>query len=63
MVPAALGGRLDPFPPVERARSPRRGFALELVEAGISNRCEIDLATGQAALFHGDTALGGPRTD
>ncbi len=31
---------------------------LELIEAGNSNRCEIDLATGQATLFHRTTAMG-----
>jgi signal peptidase I len=31
---------------------------LELVEAGVSNRCEIDLITGVATLYHGDTKLG-----
>lgn len=37
------------------------GFArLELIEAGISNRCEINLATGEAQLFHGDKPLGAP---
>ena len=36
-----------------RARAGRQ-FRLELIKAGISNRCEIDLATGQASLFHGE---------
>jgi signal peptidase I len=31
---------------------------LELIKGGRSNRCEIDLATGLAQLFHGDHALG-----
>jgi signal peptidase I len=31
---------------------------LELVEAGIANRCEVDLATGVASLYHGDKKLG-----
>ena len=31
---------------------------LELVEAGVTNRCEIDLSTGLATLFHGETKLG-----
>lgn len=31
---------------------------LELVEAGVSNRCEIDLLTGLATLYHGDVKLG-----
>ena len=30
---------------------------LELVEAGVSHRCEIDLTTGKAMLFRGDTPL------
>lgn len=33
---------------------------LELIEAGISNRCEIDLTTGEARLFRGETQLGEP---
>jgi signal peptidase I len=32
----------------------------ELVEGGITNRCEIDLATGMATLSHGEQALGDP---
>ncbi len=35
---------------------------LELVEGGDANRCEIDLATGVATLFHGDTTLGRAET-
>ncbi len=31
---------------------------LELVEAGIGNRCEVDLATGVASVFHGEQKLG-----
>lgn len=31
---------------------------LELVEAGVANRCEVDLATGTATLYHGETNLG-----
>lgn len=30
----------------------------ELIEGGTSNRAEIDVATGQATLFHGDQELG-----
>jgi signal peptidase I len=30
----------------------------ELIEAGVSNRCVVDLATGRAELFHGDAKLG-----
>ncbi|MDG3002870.1 S26 family signal peptidase [Paludisphaera mucosa] len=36
---------------------------IDLIEAGAANRCEIDLATGQARLFHGDVALGEAATD
>jgi signal peptidase I len=31
---------------------------LELIKAGVSNRCEIDLRTGEARLFHGTSPLG-----
>jgi signal peptidase I len=31
---------------------------LELIEAGLSNRCEIDLASGEASLSHGGASLG-----
>jgi signal peptidase I len=31
---------------------------LELIEAGISNRCEVDLETGLVSLYHGDKKLG-----
>jgi len=48
-----LSLRLDIVEPGGLAR-------LELIEAGISNRCEIDLATGEARLFHGDVQLGAP---
>ncbi len=35
------------------------GFVrLELIESGVVNRCEINLASGEATLFHGDQALG-----
>jgi signal peptidase I len=30
----------------------------ELIEGGVSNRCEIDLKTGTASLLHGDESLG-----
>ncbi len=30
----------------------------ELIEAGVVNRCEIDLTTGKATLHHGDEVLG-----
>ena len=39
-------------------REPAGRFRLELIKAGVSNRCEIDLTTGEARLFHGDDALG-----
>jgi signal peptidase I len=39
-----------------RASSGR--LRLELIKAGISNRCEIDLATGEARLFHGSDYVG-----
>ena len=39
-------------------REPAGQFRLELIKAGVSNRCEIDLASGEAQLFHGDVALG-----
>jgi len=39
---------------------PRGVARLELIEAGVSNRCEIDLSTGEARLFHGDVQLGEP---
>ncbi len=41
-----------------KVQEPAGQVRLELVESGNSNRCEIDLATGQATLFHGNTALG-----
>ena len=31
---------------------------LELVEAGVVNRCEVDLVSGLATLYHGETKLG-----
>ena len=30
----------------------------ELIEGGVSNQCVVDLATGEAELFHGETSLG-----
>ncbi|MGE3821666.1 MAG: signal peptidase I, partial [Isosphaeraceae bacterium] len=33
-------------------------FRIGLVEGGVLNLCEIDLATGEAILSHGDTVLG-----
>jgi signal peptidase I len=41
-------------------REPGGKLRLELVKAGASNRCEIDLQTGEAQLFHGGNALGDP---
>jgi len=35
------------------ASSPTGSIRLELIEGGVSNRCEVDLATGEAVLFHG----------
>jgi signal peptidase I len=34
----------------------------ELVEGGVPNRCELDVATGQATLRHGDQTLGQAET-
>ena len=39
---------------------PNGKISVELVKAGISNRAEIDLASGQASLFHGERLLGEP---
>jgi signal peptidase I len=41
-------------------KAPSGRLRLELIEAGASNRCEIDLASGEARLFHGDEPLGEP---
>lgn len=41
-------------------RSNSGTIRLELIEAGVSNRCAIDIATGTATLFHGDEPLGEP---
>ena len=49
----ALSLRLD----VAEAKGTVR---VELIEAGVPNRCEIDLATGRARLLRGDVALGEP---
>ena len=46
-----------------KVQEARGGVRLELIEAGVSNRCEIDLATGQATLFHGGLSLGAAPTD
>ncbi len=39
-------------------REPAGRLRLELIKGGVSNRCEIDLVSGEARLFHGDDALG-----
>jgi signal peptidase I len=39
-------------------REPVGQVRLELFKSGVSNRCELDLSTGEARLFHGDSALG-----
>jgi len=39
-------------------REPAGQVRLELIKSGQSNRCDIDLATGELRLFHGTTALG-----
>ena len=36
---------------------PKARFRLELIEAGVSHRCEIDLNSGMATLFRGDQLL------
>jgi signal peptidase I len=33
-------------------------FRMELIKAGVSNRCELDLASGLARLYHGESPLG-----
>jgi hypothetical protein len=37
---------------------PAGRLRLELIKGGLSNRCEIDLTSGDARLFHGDDELG-----
>ena len=39
-------------------RKPAGHLRLELVAGGLSNRCEIDLSSGDARLFHGDEPVG-----
>jgi len=46
----SLSARLD----VKEAKGIVR---FELIEGGVSNRCELDLATGMATLYHGAQAL------
>jgi signal peptidase I len=48
-----ISGRFD-----LQAAQPGGTLKLELVEAGISNRCEVDLISGIASLYHGDKKLG-----
>jgi signal peptidase I len=48
-----ISGRVD-LESVESAGM----LKLELVEAGISNRCEVDLVSGLVSLYHGDKKLG-----
>ena len=56
---AALGRRLtDALVAFEPARADAGTFRLELIKAGVSQRCEIDLKTGAARLFRGDVPLG-----
>jgi signal peptidase I len=43
-----------------QVNAPKGKLRLELVKAGVPNRCEIDLATGMASLRHGDEPLGAP---
>ena len=38
--------------------SPKGQLRLTLIEAGVSHRCEIDLTTGTASMFRGDSKLG-----
>ncbi len=33
-------------------------FRLELIEGGVSNRCEVDVAANKARMFHGDKEIG-----
>jgi len=40
------------------ATAPTGQVRLELIEGGVANHCEIDLATGQATLKRGDKTLG-----
>ena len=37
---------------------PAGRLRLDLIKGGLTNRCEIDLVTGEARLFHGDDELG-----
>jgi signal peptidase I len=41
-------------------REPAGSLRLELIKAGTANRCEIDLASGAATLFHGADSVGPP---
>lgn len=42
--------------------APQGRLRLELIEAGVSHRCEVDLATGQAVIFRGDQKLAEAKT-
>ena len=42
------------------SHEPAGKFRLELIRAGISHRCEIDLVSGMAQLFRGAASLGDP---
>jgi signal peptidase I len=44
-------GRVD-------VEGPAGSLRLELIEGGVSNRCEVDLASGTAEVFHGPERLG-----
>ncbi|WP_435016973.1 S26 family signal peptidase [Tundrisphaera sp. TA3] len=46
-----VSGRVDVTKAVGHVR-------FELVEGGVTNRCEFDLATGKATLYHGEAKLG-----
>jgi signal peptidase I len=41
-------------------REARGQIRLELITAGVSNRCELDMTSGNARLFHGAVPLGEP---
>ena len=55
---AALGRRPDALGAGSKVNAPGGSVRFELVEGGVVNRCEIDLATGKATLRHGDKVLG-----
>jgi len=43
-------------------QGPAGSVRFELIEGGVSNRCEVDLATGRAVLYHGDAEVGRAET-